>query len=240
LAFYGTYIWVVNSEGNSLTQLNVSTGAWIRTITGSNVQSPDALVVVGSNIWVANRSTGANIPFLSEFDASSGAIIRAVSGVQRGGWTFGTPDGLASSGNNIWVSDNLDNSIAEFSGVTGGFIRTTLGGPNLSAPTSVSSASGYVWVGDPNDLRADEYNASTGAYVRSIANVPTSYRVYFTGNYLFLNGYGSSEVQQYSSIGVLMRNVKSNIGGSKISTILFDGNNLWTANDNNSVTVHPL
>jgi hypothetical protein len=243
LAFDGENIWVANIQGNSLTQFNALTGTWVRTITGSNIQAPDALVVVGSNVWVANRSTGANVAFLAEFSTNSGTIERTKMGTQPGGWMFVSPVSLASSGSNVWVADGADNSIAEFSGTTGDFIRTTSGGRSLVGPSSVSTHGEYMWASDIGGSRVDEYSAATGVYLRSIVNVSAPNQVLFTGSYLFLISYGSSGyIQQYNSDGILIRNiVKFNSSPKEINTILFDGNSLWTANfSSNSVTVHSL
>jgi len=246
LAYDGTHIWVANQYGNSLSQLDASTGAWIKTITGSNIYSPIALAVAGSNLWVINPSSGPAGAFLSAFNTASGAIaVTGGSGSTRDGWTLVSPTSLTSTGSDIWVADAMDNSLAEFSGTTGAFLRTTSGGPSLSGPVSVSSHSGYVWVANLNDSLVEEYNASDGRYVnRSIAATSPT-QIIFTGSDLFVISNDSStiaSVLEYSSTGTFIRTVakfkQANVGSG---IILFDGNNLWVAiYSNNTATKYPL
>ena len=48
----GTHVWVANFGGNSVTEINASTGAVVRTIAvGSR---PDGVSSDGTHVWVAN------------------------------------------------------------------------------------------------------------------------------------------------------------------------------------------
>jgi hypothetical protein len=244
LAYDGTHIWVSNSS--SLVQLNASTGARIMTLTGSNIPGPTALAVVGSNLWVLNQSD-IN-PLVSIFNTSSGALITTDSGYQGpAGWMISTPTSIVSTGTNIWMGD-VDSSLAEFSGSTGAYLRTTSGGPGLFGPASISSHSGYIWVSNFNDSLVEEYNASNGKYVNRSIAVQAPDQIIFTGSDLFVVNLGSGytpSILEYSSTGVFIRTIAKfkqvAYGYDSGSVILFDNNSLWATNySHNTVTKYPL
>ena len=122
LAFDGTHIWVANRSGNSLTQFYASTGSLKQTITGTDIYAPAALAFDGTHIWVANNNTGSSAgpgSFLSEFNATSGNIVRAIRG--NSSHALGNPTCLAVDGNYIWVSDQISNSAYQYSINTGAY-----------------------------------------------------------------------------------------------------------------------
>src|SRR6185437_13658599 len=62
----GTQLWVANTAGNSITEVNASDGSLVRVISDQafDFESPDALAFDGSNIWVANER-GASVTEIS-------------------------------------------------------------------------------------------------------------------------------------------------------------------------------
>jgi hypothetical protein len=56
LAVSGSDLFVANADGNSVTELNASTGARVRVISAAayGFNGPDALAVSGSDLFVAN------------------------------------------------------------------------------------------------------------------------------------------------------------------------------------------
>ena len=62
MAFDGTYIWVTNSNGNSVTEINASDGSWMLTLYGGSYwfSHPYGVAFDGAHIWVDN--TGAWSP----------------------------------------------------------------------------------------------------------------------------------------------------------------------------------
>ena len=79
LAFGGGHLWVTNQAGNSLTEIDPSTGAWMGSFLGARYgfSHPTAIASAGSDLFVANE-TGS----LSEVRASNGAAIRTISGAE--------------------------------------------------------------------------------------------------------------------------------------------------------------
>ncbi len=51
IAFDGTHIWVTNPPGNSVTELNASNGAWVRTLSGGSYgfAEPESIAFDGTN-----------------------------------------------------------------------------------------------------------------------------------------------------------------------------------------------
>ncbi len=70
MAVSGSDLLVANSSGNSLTEIDASTGALVQVIPGSayGFQAPDALAVGGSDLFVAN-GVGNSV---TEMNASTG------------------------------------------------------------------------------------------------------------------------------------------------------------------------
>ena len=54
----GTHVWVANSSGDSVTELNASDGSWVRTLSGGSYRfnNPLAIAVDGTHVWVADAN----------------------------------------------------------------------------------------------------------------------------------------------------------------------------------------
>jgi DNA-binding beta-propeller fold protein YncE len=70
----GSHLWVVSANGNSVTELNASTGSLVRVLSGHRYgfDNPIALAVVGKTIWIANGA-GNSVTVVS---SSTGAFVR--------------------------------------------------------------------------------------------------------------------------------------------------------------------
>jgi hypothetical protein len=66
VAFDGSHIWVTNSNGNSVTELNASDGSLVQTLSGGSYgfNGPEGVAFDGSHIWVTNY-TGSSVTELS-------------------------------------------------------------------------------------------------------------------------------------------------------------------------------
>ena len=89
-----------NRDGDSVTELNASTGALVQVITGSSYgfDSPDAISSDGTHVWVANPD-GDSVTELTRLD---GALVQVISGSSYG---FDDPDAIASDGTHVWVAN---------------------------------------------------------------------------------------------------------------------------------------
>ncbi len=96
----GTDLWVVNAGGNSVTELNATTGALVRVIKGSTykLHGTAHLTSNGVDVWISNlRGTT-----LAELNATSGNFIKDVN-VSKLGLT--QVNALTSDANHLWVVD---------------------------------------------------------------------------------------------------------------------------------------
>jgi streptogramin lyase len=108
----GAHIWISNSTGNSVTELNNS-GTSVGNFTGGGLSTPQGLAVDGlGNVWIANNG-GNSVTELS----SGGASRSSTTGFKGGGMS--SPFSLAIDGSgNVWVSNNAtgSNSVTEIVG----------------------------------------------------------------------------------------------------------------------------
>ena len=58
-------------------------------------------------MWVANCGSNS----VTELDARTGALVRVLSAPSFG---FTNPDGIASDGTNVWVTNSGDDSVTGF------------------------------------------------------------------------------------------------------------------------------
>jgi hypothetical protein len=94
--------------GNSVSEVNISTGALVRALSGSRYRfnDPVALTRAGPDVFVAN-SIGNS---LTEVDASTGALVRVLSSSE---YRFDRPDAMAVAGTELFVANSGGNSVTE-------------------------------------------------------------------------------------------------------------------------------
>lgn len=70
----GSHLWVVNANGDSVTELNVATGGLVKVLSGHGYgfDNPIALAVVGKTIWIANGAGNS----ITVVNSSTGAFVR--------------------------------------------------------------------------------------------------------------------------------------------------------------------
>ena len=97
LAYGGGHLWVANQANNSVTEVNPSTGAWIKTIRKSadGFDQPAAIIDVGADLFVVNG--GGSV---TELLAQNGSLVGHVSGPAFG---FDNPVAVAAIGSRLYV-----------------------------------------------------------------------------------------------------------------------------------------
>lgn len=109
VVFDGTHTWVCDKGGNTLTEIDPSTGATLQTVTGFN--NPQSLAFDGTNLWV-----GSNPSSLFKV-STSGAILATYSvGARLSSLTF---DGV-----NLWGTFDQNGQAVEISTSTGSILNT--------------------------------------------------------------------------------------------------------------------
>jgi outer membrane protein assembly factor BamB len=171
LAFGGGHLWVSNHAGNSLTEIDPSTGAWMGSFLGGRYgfTHPTAITSAGPDLFVAN-DTGS----LSEVRASNGAAIRTISGTKFG---FLHPTALAVSGNTVLVlnagrptaTPAVAGSITEIDAQTGKLLRKVSGSSfAFDDPIALAVSGPDAYSADVADNSVTEIDIATGALVRVI------------------------------------------------------------------------
>ncbi len=97
LAYGGGHLWVANESNNSVTEVNPSTGAWIKTITKSadGLDQPAAIIDLGADLFVVNG--GGSV---TELLAQNGSLVGQASGPTFG---FDNPVAVAAVGTRLYV-----------------------------------------------------------------------------------------------------------------------------------------
>ena len=115
LASDGTHLWVSNSSGNHVSELNASNGALVRTISSPkhSVNAIDSIVVVGHVLWLGSTTHEGEVLGLN---ATSGAVVKSY--LHR----FGYPTMYADK-DHAWVLDRAQSRLTELNATTGAVIR---------------------------------------------------------------------------------------------------------------------
>jgi WD40 repeat protein len=202
--------YVSDSDHDTVLRYNGSTGAFIDAfVPAGNAEDPAGLVFgPDGNLYVASSSApGAVLRFNGTTGASLGEFVTAGSGglSDPEELTFG-PDG------NLYVASGDTDSVLEYDGTTGAFIRTFASGNGLSSPRGLafgpddnlyvsnfgySSANGAV-------LRFD---GSTGAFIDDFVSGDLATNggvqlprplVFGPDGNLYVGGFGSGDVLLYN------------------------------------------
>jgi DNA-binding beta-propeller fold protein YncE len=160
---------VANAGSNSVTELNATTGALIRVISGERYQLNSgglsvAIAADGNRVWVPN----ANGNSVTEINAATGALIRVITSLPNFSFAI-TPDAAG-----VWLVTNAgvkgvgdtgpDGSVAELRAASGQLIR------NISGPPFQDSSPGGAITADGNRVwAAGTYFYSTGGWVSELS-----------------------------------------------------------------------
>ena len=97
----GNHVWVANFNGNSVTELDATTGTVVRSLSARRYgfRSPWAITATGNHVSVVS-SDGDSV---TEINATTGALVRVISGPA---YQFGGPVAVAAGrGDHLWVVD---------------------------------------------------------------------------------------------------------------------------------------
>jgi hypothetical protein len=240
IATYDGHVWVVNTLGNSVTELNASNGTLIRTLAYGEYgfDSPDGITAGGSHIWVVNNtSNGAVI----ELNASDGSWIQTLSGGKYG---FNVPQGITDDGSHIWVTNSAGNSVTELSASDGSWIRTLSGGKyGFNSPDGIVTEDGHVWVTNSGGYSVTELSARDGSWIRTVSGSEYGFNspegIVTQGGHLWVTNPASDSVTELSAgDGGWIRT----LSGGKYSFsnpegIAADSSHIWvTSTDRSAVT----
>jgi hypothetical protein len=157
-AVIGHNFFVANSLGNSVTEVNGTTGACKSIFSGSQYgfDDPTATVASGSILFVAN-SDGASSSVTKFKPTTTTATVLSGSG-----YDFDNPIAMAVSGNHLYVL-NSDSVVTEINTATGAPVTTYSGTKfGFSAPTSIAASGGEVFVVNSGNNSITAFAPATG------------------------------------------------------------------------------
>ncbi len=159
---------MTNRAGNSVTEIDPATGAWIHTFHGTQYafDMPDAIVADGEDLFVANAAGS-----VTEVAAGNGNALAVLTGSQYG---FSDPVAIARSGGTILVVNagnaTTRGSVTEIDAATGAFERVAGGSTyGLNAPDAIATGTGNAFVSDRASNGVTEINVATGHLVAHVA-----------------------------------------------------------------------
>ena len=173
----GGYLFVSNYQDATITQIDTSSNAVVRTITANSFPSGDApfgLYSDGTDVWVADNGDGDGHT-VTEYDVATGAVVRVIT-VQP------SPRLLTSDSCNIWVSEQGNNSVDAFD-ATSGVIPA--GSPYAvgTAPEGIvyDSVDSAVWVVNSQEKSLTELAAPNDQCAKTTVTSTTTVTLPFTG-----------------------------------------------------------
>lgn len=192
MAAYGGELFVVNRGSGTVTELNASNGAWVRTISAGagKFATPTAIVGLGVDLFVAN-SAGS----VSEIDATTGRLVRSIAGA---GYGFSSPTALAVHGADLFVL-NAGGSVTQILAASGAWVRTITGARyGFNHPSAMAVAGGQVWVTNTVGNSVTEFDATSGAWIRTLTS--SAYQLHgpsgiaFDGTRLWVADYTTDKI----------------------------------------------
>jgi DNA-binding beta-propeller fold protein YncE len=238
----GTNVWVPNNLGNTVTELNASTGAVVQTLSGSNyaLYFPQAVSCDGAHVWIVSQGPNTadpNSARISEVDGSTGALVRVIQGASFG---FDGPEDISSDGTDVWVVNQNNNSVTEIDAATGNLVQSLSDSSyGFDYPKRISSDGTHVWVSNANNS-VTEIDASSGALVGVLSGsslgVNGTFAINSDGTHVWVPSQ-STLAELDASTGALVQVISgSNYGFNNPNAVSSDGTHVWVANSNNSVT----
>lgn len=247
IAVSGSHAWVVNNYmslksplANSVTELNVSNGSFVRVISLSHIvgglNAPNSIAASGTHVWVTDLNR------IIELNASNGSVLRVIKA--RAQWRpLQEPAALfaiTASGTKVWVA-NL-NSILEINASNGSVVRViNAKADRFSMPFAIAASGSHVWVmSNVYPARITELNASNGSLVRVInLNVSAVLNgLTASGSHAWVtNSGGNSIIEFNASNGSVARVIRccAFAGIASPYTIGVGGAHLWVTTNLNSV-----
>jgi len=254
IALDGPHVWVANTTGDSVTEMNSANGAFIRKVFGGKYfVTPTALAVVGSHLWIVNNGTphGSQNFSITELNTSNGSRVRTITNANCPSCDLFSPYAMTSDGSNLWVT-NEGNSITELNASNGSWVRTITNKScvqcGIGVPVGIAFAHSQIWITNwpfSGPYSVIVLNASTGGWVKTLSGGSYGFvapgSMAYDGTHLWVTNDASSGVTEVNtSDGSWVRTISGGSYGFNVNSpccIAFDGHHLWVANSyGNSTT----
>jgi sugar lactone lactonase YvrE len=173
LAYGGGHLWVANQANNSVTEVDPSTGAWIKTIRKSadGFDQPTAIIDVGADLFVVNG--GGSV---TELLAQNGSLVGHVSGPAFG---FDNPVAVTVIGSRLYVlnagqptaSPAVPGSVTIIDAGTRNLLGTISGSAfSFDDPTALTTWQHDLFVTDEAANAVTEIDTTTNSLIKVITD----------------------------------------------------------------------
>jgi hypothetical protein len=219
-------VWVSNTEGNTISRVDIQTGALICTRTG--ITSPQQLVIVSGYVYVASFQSPGKI-YSTNLSATTNGPISPLP------LSVGTnPGGITCDGDNLWTANTGTGSgTGSISRVRLENVNTTTFSTGLSQPVGILFDGANLWVTDQGDISLKRVNTSTGAVLQTIPLSGTVGFPVFDGTNLWIPCTGPDLVFVVRGVGGLTGTVLAQLTGNGLNgafTAAFDGERICVTN----------
>jgi DNA-binding beta-propeller fold protein YncE len=194
---------------------------------------PDALLQVGTDLWVASCSGNA----VTEINTNDKQLVQSFNNSGTSNYQFDCPDALAFDGSNLWVANYQGNSLTELNPSTGDLVQV-LTGSNILNPAALVVDGSNLWVGNGNpDLQKavlSEIDISSGVAIHTLTDeltgngwtISSANCMVSAGDNIWVSS--GSALEFNSSSGHYVRTLR---GGSPYGfCIARNGGHLWISN----------
>ncbi len=228
LAADGGDLWVANGAGNSVTELDIATHLWVRTISAplDHFNKPTAILADGSHLFVASRAGT-----VTELDASNGSLVRTLSA--KADHLTGAA-AMAFAGSNLFVVASTG-WVTELNAITGKLVSTT-DKYGLDDPTALVVVEGELWITNEGSNSVTEINISKGKVTRTVKG-PTFQLlqpagIAFDGVHLWVSDSANNSLTEVNIFGSLVRVVHGygmNVPGPITSAVTSKGTYVYVS-----------
>jgi hypothetical protein len=196
-AVVGNDLFVANGAGNSVTEVNASTGVHVATLSGAAFEfdQPRAIVAAGADLFVANGAGNS----VTEFEARGRSLVRTISG---GRFDFSDPIAMAVNDGRLFVLSSAGR-VTEVATASGGFLGVAEGTRfGFDAPSSVAASADDLYVTNRGSDAITKIDTRTLAFVARLSgpsyefNKPTG--VAIDGRDLWVTNEGTDSATEIS------------------------------------------
>lgn len=211
LAFDGTNIWIANSGENTVSRMNTATGS---RVDFPSANAPRRFAFDGENLWVTNSNSGS----VSKFDPILGARVDFPIGKSM--------QGIAFDGVWIWAADSEDGIVAKINRTDGSYVKYATG----QGAMGVAFDGSRIWV---SNMFANTVSRVDRNGVKKDLQVMGPSDLAADGSNIWVSSWMNDSAVKID-LSIVDTNFPSipyyDVGDYPIG-ILYDGLNIWTANN---------
>jgi hypothetical protein len=163
LACDGLSVWASNTEGNSISRIDIQTSQLICTLNG--VPSPEQMVLVGGYVFVTSYQTPGKIYYESIKSTANGTMDILAEDIGA------NPTGITYDGENLWTANSGTGpgtgSLSRRS-LVNLFTGSSTYATGFSQPVGVLYDGVNLWVTDAGDTSLKRVDMTSGAVLQTI------------------------------------------------------------------------